>query len=133
MREYQERDLLLKELGYGSYADYLASELWKQIRRRVLGAHRGKCGLCGGRANQVHHLTYSREAMLGKGILHYCPVCEHCHKKHEFCGDRKVSLAECNASMRAAFFRRIEHKRPRKGKVAVRAAIRNSRKHSKSR
>ena len=129
---YAKRDLLLKELGYENYAAYLRSDLWHSIRGFVMRAHRGKCGLCGGMATEVHHVSYSKDALLGRGLLHYFPICNRCHKEHEFDSrGRKVSAEACHEAMRKTFMNKIREKsKPRKrmGKVAVRAAIRHKRK-----
>lgn len=133
MNAYQQRNALLREMGYPTYADYLASDLWQTIRRRVLAAHRYNCGLCSGRAVQVHHIRYTREAILGQGITHFVPVCRSCHERHEVQNCYKVTIDQCNEAMRRTFFAKMAQKRKnrqptRKQNIAARAAIRQRRK-----
>jgi len=69
---------LARELGFWCYKDYLASELWQDIRSRLLPA---ECRRCGGPANQVHHKKYTLENMSGESLKGLMPVCQPCHGK----------------------------------------------------
>ena len=84
---YAKRDRVLWKLGYNSYAEYLASPLWKAIRARVLAAS-PECSACPRKATQVHHQRYTEPVL--RGQLDHClsPVCGSCHKKAEF-GERR--------------------------------------------
>ena len=94
-RPYHTRDLVLNELGYGSYTDYLASMVWKEIRRRVLLANSRTCKLCGRYATNVHHLSYALEVLLGQDDTQLVPLCRWCHEKIEFHPDgRKRSFTK---------------------------------------
>lgn len=97
MREYEERDQLLRGLGFPSYQDYLNSPLWKAIRRRVLGKRGSQCLLCGVTATTVHHTEYSVATLRGKKTNTLVPLCRTCHELAEFgTGGSKVPLAEAN-------------------------------------
>jgi hypothetical protein len=90
MRQYGQRNRLLRELGIGpTYADYLASGLWSGIRRRVMGRDQGKCQICGEKATAVHHQRYRKDNLTGRSLAHMFAICEECHKLIEFDADGK--------------------------------------------
>lgn len=94
-RAYRARAYALKSMGFESYQDYLQSSLWKQIRRRALDRDGGKCCVCGGTANQVHHQTYSIDVLTGKNIRPLKSLCDACHRGVEFKDDgRKRDIRE---------------------------------------
>jgi hypothetical protein len=99
MNAYEKRDLLLVELGYGNYSNYLGSELWKGIRTRVL---RGKLKcFCLRKAGQIHHRNYSRKTLVGESLKDLVPLCGHCHKKIETDRDgAKRSLSGANRRLK---------------------------------
>jgi hypothetical protein len=83
MPSYAQRNSILTELGYPTYAVYLASPLWRAIRGRIL--FRGvKCYCCGKKPNQVHHRKYTIENLAGKSMKHMVPICRKCHEGIEF-------------------------------------------------
>lgn len=68
----------LAELGFDSYADYLASPHWQE-RRKVAGdAADWKCA-CGKRATQIHHRSYRNVGQEKPNDLR--AVCAGCHKE----------------------------------------------------
>lgn len=101
MNRYQQRDAVLKEMGFASYREYLASALWRRIRARLLKA----CPVCpcGKTAEQVHHRTYKRRYLEGRGKIHkyLVPICRECHESIEFEGSEKLSLGWANAKLDA--------------------------------
>lgn len=78
------RSKILHYLGFKSYREYLASDLWRDIRSRVLAKYDNKCTRCGGDATQVHHMSYCLVAMNGEDIGSLRPLCAGCHKFIEF-------------------------------------------------
>lgn len=89
-RQYGQRNRLLRELGIGpTYADYLASDLWKGIRQRVLGRDEYRCQICAEKASAVHHQRYRKGNLLGLSLSHMFAICEKCHKAIEFDKDGK--------------------------------------------
>lgn len=98
---YLKRKRVLRKLGFGSYAAYLASDLWRRIKRLVFAAKGNQCWLCVFRsANQVHHCRYSRLDLLGKRLIGMFPLCDGCHVSIEFDENgRKRTVPE----MRQAF------------------------------
>jgi hypothetical protein len=84
---YLDRWYSLRNLGYSSYAEYLASSTWKEIRSRVFKIKGRTCFLCGGPATQVHHNRYSADDLIGRTIKFLFPICEGCHKRIEFSSD----------------------------------------------
>lgn len=101
LSRYFYRNELLKELGYPTYKDYLASDLWQKIRRRVLGRYRHKCQSCGKLATEVHHKHYSRKVLTGQHIIGLKAICSACHREIEFENGEKVDVVTANRRMRA--------------------------------
>ena len=92
---YAGRDAMLFWLGYPSYADYLRSDLWRTIRKRILVRDGNRCCVCHGKASEVHHAAYTRAAMLGQEDEQLLSLCRDCHKGIEFTpGGSKRRLAE---------------------------------------
>jgi len=90
--------LILSSLGYASYKEYLGSVDWKAIKEEVL--RRDKlCFGCGCIAWQVHHMAYSFEVLLGTRTSMLVPICGDCHKKIEFRGKEKRTIAEANEEL----------------------------------
>lgn len=81
---YGLREDTLANLGYHTYDEYLNSEAWAAIRRRVLGIDFWTCRMCGSRATEVHHTSYKKTVMLGADITHLHSLCWECHDKVEF-------------------------------------------------
>lgn len=76
---YRERDAALRTLGFESYTQYLESDLWKSIRRRVIERDKGRCRLCNGQAVQVHHRSYRIETLRGQDLQPLAAICCGCH------------------------------------------------------
>lgn len=93
---YERRDGTLLAMGFKSYADYLQSPLWRQIRTRALDRDGGRCVRCGHAANQVHHLNYSEETMRGRKPASLVSVCRDCHEHAEFANGSKTTLVQAN-------------------------------------
>jgi hypothetical protein len=84
IRIYGERNKILRSLGFSSYGDYLASELWAGIRARVLAGARHKCETCGRYASEVHHGAYTRSSLDGRNLTKLFAICRICHEDIEF-------------------------------------------------
>lgn len=91
---YQERDENLTQMGFRSYAQYLKSELWKEIRGRVVDKYNSQCTICNQFGRTVHHTSYDLSTMKGDDIQHLTLLCSSCHFKEEctmsFLGKTKV-------------------------------------------
>jgi uncharacterized protein YlaI len=98
--DYLRRNARLRAIGFATYADYLASRLWKSIRRRVYAAKGKSCFLCGARATELHHNRYRSKDLSGRTIKNIYPVCHACHHRVEFQNDRKVSVGQAAATFR---------------------------------
>ncbi len=82
-KTYVSRDLILKDLGFFNYADYLNSRLWYDLRFRVFREKGSYCFTCPDLACQLHHNDYRRETLLGDDISAIVPICEPCHRSIE--------------------------------------------------
>ena len=72
------RSEVLKELGFHSMTNYLASPLWQRIEARAFLCHGPNCRLCGAIAEVIHHLGYGRAVMLGRSFHQLAPLCLEC-------------------------------------------------------
>ncbi len=80
---YAHRNVTLSGMGFLSYAEYLSSDLWWSIRRRVL-LRASSCVMCQNAATQVHHVDYTRGNLTGADSHLMVPICRPCHKRIEF-------------------------------------------------
>lgn len=77
-----KREAILRDRGFSSYSDYLASRLWMTIRWRVMLAADKRCQFCRQRAaRQVHHKFYTVNNLMGTNVDGLVAVCARCHKK----------------------------------------------------
>ncbi len=70
------------DIGFEDYEDYLASDLWDRIRRRVLDNAGYRCNRCNRPATVVHHNNYRRETLLGHTVRGLEALCRGCHRDH---------------------------------------------------
>ena len=67
-----------KALGYRSYDEYLRSEHWQKLRKKILASAKKRCQRCGLPAVlQVHHKTYDNMGHERDDDL--LAVCRECH------------------------------------------------------
>jgi hypothetical protein len=97
-RCYQQRKQTLSYCGYASYPEYLASEEWKAIRSKAL-SECSECRICGGPANQVHHLDYREATLLGLWPERLVQLCGGCHEEIEFENGEKLPLDRANGKL----------------------------------
>lgn len=78
-REYKLRNNYLQKAGYGSYAEYLKSPRWAEIKNRHYAARSNAvCAYCGGKTRlSVHHLEYGKIATDLPDYL--ITLCDDCH------------------------------------------------------
>ncbi len=82
---YTKRNKRLRKFRIAeSYQDYLKSDLWQDVRARVLRRDNGVCRICGGTATQVHHTCYSAAALEGRSLVGLFAICRPCHAFVEF-------------------------------------------------
>lgn len=99
MSAYRERKLNLEAIGFASYKDYLKSDLWAEIRKRVYKAKKMRCSVCKKKSGkQLHHCSYAIPVLKGEDIGPLWPICRTCHKRVEHGPDgHKLSMADTNA------------------------------------
>lgn len=95
--EYRNRNHLLRDMGFASYREYLASDLWARIRAEVFRQKGVECFLCGGVATQLHHNRYRMQELTGEKIKEIKPVCRSCHENIEFFMGSKNTMAQAKA------------------------------------
>ena len=118
---YEYRDDNLRRLGFDGYGQYLKSELWADIRRRVLERAGNICEACHKRdATQVHHRSYDPATLRGESINALTAVCARCHRKAERTEQPKARVEdEAPAYARLQFandrlYRRLSKRKARK-------------------
>ena len=96
MNRYAQRDAVLKQIGFESYSDYRKSPLYARIRARVF--KQWDTCVCGKPATQIHHMSYKRRYLEGRGKIHkfLVPLCDECHKTIEFDYQGKCPLGWAN-------------------------------------
>lgn len=128
MNRYAQRDSVLRQMGY----DYLASPLWASIRRRIFRV----CDICpcGDRATEIHHRTYKRRYLEGRGKIHQflVPVCRSCHQRIEVDDGGKTPLGKANRLLDEITMVGLDHGvvRPRKCWLKPERQERHRRKHA---
>ena len=101
---YLARARNLRRLGFRSYREYLASDLWKAIRDRVLDRDCGRCAFCHFfEAVSVHHMLYDAATLRGDTLEHLKSTCGKCHLGIEF--DRDGNKREMCSARRSAIRR----------------------------
>ena len=97
---YDRRDHNLRRLGFANYREYLASDLWREVKRKVFARKGRKCCVCGGFAQTLHHTRYTQKVLQGEDISKLKPICHACHQYIEFDDDnRKVKISGANRRM----------------------------------
>ena len=124
MTSYQQRRIVLIELGYTTYDDYLRSTLWGSIRATVLKRCKSKCEVCPQQiATEVHHKSYNHSAMAGSTLGDLVGICRSCHQCAEFHpnGDKRTH-EEVNMRILAAMmnFKSIKKNRQLQNKALKR-------------
>jgi hypothetical protein len=66
-------------LGFEDYRAYLESPLWRRIKRRIFKRDNRVCIRCQGKANRVHHRSYTLEVMQGNDDEQLASICDGCH------------------------------------------------------
>ena len=62
------------------YTDYLDSDQWQRVRKKVLKRDNHTCQICGMEAEQVHHLTYIHFRQ--EFDFELVSLCRECHMKY---------------------------------------------------
>lgn len=93
---YQNRAVVLQQLGFKSYKDYLKSDLWKKVKQKVFRKKGSYCSLCNNPATTIHHNRYHRNDLIGKKTTFLNPICHECHQKIEFSDTKKSSVREAH-------------------------------------
>lgn len=100
----QRRQARLRELGFTSYRDYLASPRWRATKARYYGSSQPQECICGETEGlQLHHLTYERVG--AEELTDLTPLCATCHAMiHvlEARGDLGLDFAGFVSEQRAA-------------------------------
>jgi hypothetical protein len=76
----KERSDVLFRLGFSDYKSYLKSDLWKDVRKKVMERDQYRCKFCNKKATHVHHEHYNLDTMSGKNLRHLHSVCKDCHE-----------------------------------------------------
>ena len=78
-------DIMADKLKGQSYSDFLKSEYWSIIRKRVLARDK-VCVICKSNNNlQVHHDTYKNHFREHCHLADLMVLCRNCHKEVHYC------------------------------------------------
>jgi hypothetical protein len=79
------------------YREYLASRLWRDIRKQVLETAHHECAGCADRATEVHHRDYRPRVLSGEDLSPLVALCRACHEmiggKHKSWQETERTLA----------------------------------------
>lgn len=93
----------LKLMGFRSYAEYLASDVWKAFHEfwKTSGCP-CYCAVCGKEEYQLHHWTYSR--VCNEDLNDVIPLCaEHHQLLHAFVGMTDTKLSHLYSQFKTLF------------------------------
>lgn len=109
---YRTRSRDLRAIGFKSYEEYLRSDLWAAIRRRVFKEISDKCAACNAPASEVHHRDYRPDMLRGHYIADLVPLCRTCHNYIEFtdAGAKVTTLEEANRRLNKLLKRAFDPK-----------------------
>lgn len=90
----------LRNLGYGSYGEYLQSAHWEDVRRRYRASSLPqRCLGCGEARYTLHHRSYTRLGAERLGDL--IPLCWPCHTKvHDYLRENAIPVQATNKALR---------------------------------
>lgn len=67
-------------IAKSDYKEYIESDWWKDLRKRILIRDKHTCQICKNRAEEVHHLTYAHKG--SEYHFELVSLCSDCHLKH---------------------------------------------------
>jgi len=114
---YKLRDTILKDMGFFSYKEYLSSDLWQNIRSKILHIYEYKCHCCYKKANQVHHQWYNPENLSGEKIYEngLMALCRDCHYNAEFEDNQKSPISKVRSKVEQKHNNLPKYKKCRSG------------------
>ena len=116
---YALRNVLLRLLGFGTYAQYLACDMWVRIRTAVIVRDGSRCVLCGASAYAVHHLDYRKATLVGETMDGLVSICDMCHKKVEFTrSGKKRTLVQSVATYHSIIRKMARWNSPKPGRCS---------------
>ena len=93
---YTTLNQALSRVNFNDYSEYLSSNLWKNIRNKVLNRSKGRCELCTRKAKlEVYHRGYTLFALLGKRLDSLIACCDLCHREKSFENDSYAICWKC--------------------------------------
>lgn len=91
---YTKRTENLLKMGFNNYDDYLSSGLWAAVKIAAFEKRGKNCLICTKPAKVIHHLDYAMETLQGTRMGSLVPICDPCHKRVEFDGEKKRTLRD---------------------------------------
>ena len=82
-RTYESRARVLRRMGFRSYAEYLKSDLWREVKARMFKVKGTNCYLCNRPAYTGHHNRYHEDDLNGNRLKFLHPICQKCHSEIE--------------------------------------------------
>lgn len=92
---YRRRDSRLARSARLTYAEYLKTPLWRELRKKVLLRDNHKCIACGRSAYCVHHTKYSSNVLFAtEPTPSLISLCNSCHEFIERNADGSKTSAD---------------------------------------
>lgn len=89
----ENKYIVPKSFTKKSYQEYLKSDVWKNIRQRVISIHGNICESCGSNKDiQVHHTQYSKKVLTGESLKGLFVICKSCHTKIHLMGEKQINV-----------------------------------------
>lgn len=104
---YEYRNAALRELGFSSYKEYLASEYWQKVKEYFPPCDQ-VCLMCLGTAQVLHHVRYDSWTLMGIHLECLAPLCHSCHADIELKEDKKCTLQEANVKLFSCIYKNMK-------------------------
>lgn len=123
---YAQRNEVLAGMGFVTYAAYLKSPLWGEIRQRVFATKGRRCWICRRRkvGRQVHHEYYTEANLTGEKLGGLRPTCRSCHLLVEFTAGEKLTTRQ--SRKKSAALRRRSTKTKKRVSRGMAATLRRA-------
>lgn len=95
--QFSRRNKILSDSGIETYRSFLASDVWKNLKKRTReskNTYWHKCIVCGSKEKlNLHHIKYKKAMLKDGDIKNIRPLCEKHHKEtHDFAREKNIHL-----------------------------------------
>ncbi len=102
---------LLKKHGFGSFNNYMASDLFAAKSNDCMKHHHGRCGCCKGKATGIHFRWFTAANLLSDVNHGWMPICNTCRGQLQSMGKlSKSSMGRTEKRLQKLIGQRITEK-----------------------